>query len=283
VSKISKSLIIAGAPPCSGSTLISWCFLQRHDIDGLLDARNDLLPQLPNVSTPHCWFKMTISVFRLADLVEHFRDEGWDVRPLLMVRDIRAVFNSMLAKSYTSNGTTAEDPPFRMRLRRFKQDWEQMRDRGAIIQYESLMQNPQLTLRRCCEQLDLPWDCAMLDWPKDRAQILDPRHGSPTFRQSLTKNFADTADAAFTKVRVDRIPPADLDWLEDEFAELNHVCGYEKHVARPSGTFASLRAIPSIENSRRARKQKPLVRIAAVCTRMTRAVLRTTKDVNSNV
>jgi hypothetical protein len=274
VSGISKSLIIAGAPPCSGSTLVSWCFLQRRDTDGLLDARNDLLPDLPAVSTPHCWFKMTISVFRLADLVEHFRDEGWQVRSLLIVRDLRAVFNSMLAKSYTSNGTTAEDPPFRMRLRRFKEDWQQMRERVPVIQYESLMRDPESTLRLSCEQLALPWDAAMLDWPKDREQIVDPRHGSPTFRQSLTKNFAGTADASYTKINVERIPPADLDWLEEEFAQLNEICGYPRHLPRCQQTSISSRAVPLWENTRRYHKQRPLLRISATCARMKRALLR---------
>lgn len=76
---------------------------------------------------------MTISSFRLADMVAHYRDEGFDVRPVLVVRDVRAVFNRLLSKRYGSNGTTAEDPPPRMRLRRFKEDWLASRNNGTVI------------------------------------------------------------------------------------------------------------------------------------------------------
>ena len=30
-----------------GTTLISWCFLQRADTDGILDANNDVFADLP--------------------------------------------------------------------------------------------------------------------------------------------------------------------------------------------------------------------------------------------
>ena len=56
-------------------------------------------------------------------LVVGLEDEGWDVLPLLVVRDVRSVFRSLLGKDYGSNGITAEEPPLRMRLRRFEEDW----------------------------------------------------------------------------------------------------------------------------------------------------------------
>ncbi len=41
-----KSLLLCGGLQSSGTTLISYCFLQRGDTDGVLDADNDLLPAL---------------------------------------------------------------------------------------------------------------------------------------------------------------------------------------------------------------------------------------------
>ena len=41
-----KALILCGGLQSSGTTLISYCFLQRGDTDGVLDADNDLLPAL---------------------------------------------------------------------------------------------------------------------------------------------------------------------------------------------------------------------------------------------
>src|SRR5688572_28544282 len=93
-------IFLCGAPQSSGSTLVSWCFLQRADTDGVLDARNDLLPDVPDVSTANAWAKFTVSAFRTLDVARHLEDTGWLVRPLLVVRDLRAVFNSLLGKPY---------------------------------------------------------------------------------------------------------------------------------------------------------------------------------------
>src|SRR5688572_13748950 len=86
-----RVLHLCGASQSSGSSLISWCFLQRADMDGVLDARNDILPDMPKLTTPLAWCKMTISCFRLSEMAAFFADEGWDVRPMLVMRDLRAV------------------------------------------------------------------------------------------------------------------------------------------------------------------------------------------------
>ncbi len=62
----------------SGSTLVSWCFLQRHDMDGVLDGEYDLLPRIElSLGKPLAWCKTTVSCFRLSELVRHYEDEGW--------------------------------------------------------------------------------------------------------------------------------------------------------------------------------------------------------------
>src|SRR5688572_25042630 len=101
-----RQLYLCAGPQSSGSTLVSWCFLQRADTDGILDARNDVLPDLAGIASPRAWCKLTISCFRLREMAAHYQDEGWLVRPLLVVRDVRAVFNSMLTKKYSRNGVT---------------------------------------------------------------------------------------------------------------------------------------------------------------------------------
>jgi hypothetical protein len=252
---------------------VAWCFLQRADMDGVLDARNDLLPELPSIAVPNLYCKITISSFRLTEMVEHYQDEGWDVRPMLVVRDVRSVFNSLLGKTYGSNGTTAEEPPLRMRMRRFKQDWEAARGRWPILCYEKMLADAVGVLGRACEELGLAWDPAMLDWPKSKEQIADPGHGSPTFRKSRGGSFADTADASLAKVKVNNIPPQDLDWLEREFEAFNREYGYPEHADRSSASGAAGRAVPSFESTKRyKRDQKPLARIAAACTRLRQAM-----------
>ena len=117
---ISRRLYLCGGLQGSGSTLVSWCFLQRSDMDGVLDADNDLLPFLdPRLGNPYAWYKTNVGSFRLSELVRHYGDLGWDVYPLLVVRDLRDLWASLVGQSFTANGITAEDPPLRLRLRRF--------------------------------------------------------------------------------------------------------------------------------------------------------------------
>lgn len=274
MSSRSQPLFLCAGTQSSGSTLVAWCFLQRADMDGVLDARNDLLPELPKVSTPNLYCKITISSFRLDEMADHYRDEGWDVRPMLVVRDVRAVFNSLMGKTYGSNGTTAEEPPLRMRLRRFKQDWEKYRDLCTIICYEKMLAAPERYLRECCNQLSLSWDQAMMDWPKAKEQIADPGHGSPTFRKTRGQGFGETADSSFAKLKVDRIPPEDLDWLEREFAEFNRMYGYAEHAERKTGDAApAQRAIPTWQSTKRyKREQRPIAKFAAACAKLKRSI-----------
>ena len=270
-----KPLYLCAGLQSSGSTVVSWCFLQRADMDGVFDARNDILPDIPDVPTKRVWCKITVSSFRFSEMKAHYEDEGWDVRPLLVVRDVRAVFNSLLKKHYGSNGITAEEPPLRMRLRRFREDWELFRRNGwPEIKYEALVVEPEATLRRACEATGLPWDEAMLTWPKQKDQIAAPRHGSPTFRQSLGASFRETVKPSLADLRVGGVPPDDLEWMEREFEEFNRACGYVEHAPpqQPKTSQAEpreSRAVPRWENTRRHRKsQRPFNKFQAAVSRI---------------
>ena len=59
-----KPLYLCAGLQSSGSTIVSWCFLQREDMDGVFDARNDVLPVIPEMKPPRAWCKITISSFR---------------------------------------------------------------------------------------------------------------------------------------------------------------------------------------------------------------------------
>ena len=79
-----KTLILCAGLQSSGSTLVSYCFLQRNDMNGVLDAENDLLPALdPQLARPIAWYKTTIGCFRLTEMARHYRDAGWHVHPRL--------------------------------------------------------------------------------------------------------------------------------------------------------------------------------------------------------
>ena len=270
-----QPLFLCAGLQSSGSTIVSWCFLQRVDMDGVFDARNDTLPDIPDVPTKRVWCKITVSSFRFSEMKAHYEDEGWDVRPLLVVRDVRAVFNSLLKKHYGSNGITAEEPPLRMRLRRFKEDWELFRANDwPAIRYETLVVEPEATLRRACEQMGVEWDEGMLSWPKQKDQFAAPRHGSPTFRQSLGASFGETVKPSLADLKVGNVPPDDLDWMEREFEEFNRACGYVEHAtapewARPGRDPRERRAVPKWENTRRHRKsQRPFTKFQSAVSRI---------------
>jgi hypothetical protein len=248
-----QTLYLCAGMQSSGSTLISWCFLQRHDMDGVLDARFDHLPDVPpKLSAPLPWVKFTIACFRFSEVRAHFEDSGWTVRPLLVVRDVRSVFNSLIRKKYGRNGITADDPPLRLRLRRFLEDWKLFTDRGwPMLRYEDFTNDPHNVLRAMCEKLEIGWDDAMATWPKKLEHIADPGFGNETFVLSRGSSLEATVKPSLASIKTDHIPPGDLEWMEREFAGMNHRMSYPEHVAATADPALGHRAVPRFENTRR--------------------------------
>lgn len=243
-------------------------------MDGVLDARFDMLPRVPaKLSRPLPWVKFTVACFRFSEMMAHFQDEGWSVRPLLVVRDARAVFNSLITKSYGRNGTTADDPPLRLRLRRFLEDWRMFRDRGwPVMRYEDLIVEPEKTLRDACGALELPWDEAMLTWPKAEGEIADASFGNPTFVQSRGVGIRQTLRPSLGAVKTGNVPPGDLQWLEREFAEMNRAMGYAEHVPESAALSSAERAVPRFENTRRYERLRRKNRLGRYLTNARKAL-----------
>jgi hypothetical protein len=262
---------LCGGLQGSGSTLISWCFLQRADLRGVLDATFDLAPALfAKRAGQTAWYKTTIACFRLAELAEHYADFGWEVRPLLVVRDVRQVWASLVSKPYGRNGTTAEDPPLRMRFRRFLADWQYFRAQNLpMVQFESLVSEPEATLWRACHDLGLEWDQAMLTWPKRLEDVGGPQGGNETFLRSRAGSLQETLrhpskrDAGAALVAAD-----DWRWLEYEFGEFNAANGYQPELPCPGNVPSSPRSSwPNFAATRRYRwetRRKPLRRLLSL-------------------
>jgi hypothetical protein len=270
-----RQLFLCGGLQSSGSTLVSWCFLQRPDMDGVLDARFDTLPQMPaDLSHALAWCKFTIACFRFSEVMEYLQDEGWEVRPLLVVRDVRSVFNSLITKTYGRNGITADDPPIRMRLSRFLEDWTEFRRRGwPILRFEDLAADPISSLRHACGQLGVPYDKSMAHWPKAREQIADARYGNESFLKTRKATLQDTFIPSLMRVKTPCIPPDDLKWIESRFAEMNRVMGYSQQVAAESLAFPA-RAVPRFENTRRCERLLRKHRLSRSVRKLANSVLR---------
>ena len=250
------TLYLCGGLQSSGSTLASWCFLQRSDMNGVLDAGNDMLPWFdPRGCTNPLWCKTTIGCFRLIELVHYFEDYGWNVRPLLIVRDVRKVWASLVEKPYGRNGVTAEDPPLRLRLRRFLSDWELFRDQGwPILRYESLLVDPERTLRQACKDLDLPWEDGMMRWPKSPQEIACTDNGNRTFWTTRGKDLQETIHSHVERFKPQVVAADDWAWLEEVFSEFNTANRYPLAMeVAETGEDRPMDFIPRFEATRRSK------------------------------
>jgi hypothetical protein len=249
-----QRMILCGGLQSGGSTIVSWCFLQRGDTDGELDMANDLLRvSFEAARRPVVWCKMTVGSFRWVDVAAVYRDLGWRPEPLLVVRDVRRALASLVNKPYGFNGTTAEQPPLRLRLLRFLQDWELFRAEGwPVLRYETFVTEPRAELLRASSAVGLLWDEAMVDWPKtieDAAYVNESVNtsfasclGAGTLTDALARYTSDDAPIA--------LPEAELDWLQSTFAEYNVALGYPAHVDRTGATVGGL-PLPSYQGSGR--------------------------------
>src|SRR5438034_4600993 len=104
IDKESKRLILCAGLQSSGTTLVSRCFLQRADTNGVLDMPHDTIQvAFEKVAEPIVWCKMTIGAFRWLDVYETYCDLGWQPEPLLGVRDVAAAFSLLLKTEYGFN------------------------------------------------------------------------------------------------------------------------------------------------------------------------------------
>jgi len=254
-----QTVILATGLQSSGSTLLSWCFLQRGDMNGVLDGDTDLIPRLPAaIDAQYAWYKTTISSFTLQDQIACLEDDGFSVLPLLMVRDVRVVWTSLARKHYGRNGITAEDPPLRLRFRRFLDSWQYAVDNQLpVVKYEEFVQQPEALLQQCCDAMSLAWDEGMLHWPKPASAIANMRHGNATFRDSDKRGLLAAIKQPEGR-HTGEIHEQDLDWLDEYFSEFNQAMGYPSKLT--SLTRLPGRLVPDWGQSRRCKwrlRQKP--------------------------
>lgn len=215
-----------------GTSLVSWCFLQRADTDGVFDMENSVIQtRFDAVRSRYLWVKMTVGSFRWLDVAGIYTDLGYDVKPLLVIRDPRFVYASLAGKDYGSNGTTAEDPPVRMRFRRFLRDWELFRENGwPVIRYEDFVDSPERVLREAAAALGMNWDPDMIEWPVNK-QISYMSMGNRTLHESIEQGGglprALLQDKATKISRT--VPASEKTLLEAEFAEYNTANGYPRY------------------------------------------------------
>jgi len=245
-------MILCAGPQSGGTTLVSWTFLQRRDTNGVLDMQNSVIhTSFDRVSEPIVWVKMTIGAFRWLDVCDTYRDLGWDPEPLLVVRDVRYAFCSLMRKDYGINGLTAEDPPLRMRMRRLLMDWELFRRNGwPILGFEEFVREPRAVLARICGKLRIPFDEGMLEWSKRRSDVAyDLTEGNKTFANtsSAARSLEEGLSAERKAVSLEKLPASERQWLEETFREYNAFHGYPLSVEAPTTTAPAVIGSPTYE------------------------------------
>ena len=252
----SRRAILCFGLQSGGSTLVSYCFLQRHDLYGVLDWFHDRLPEPPKPADQEeraWWCKSTVASFRASETIAHVRHAGFETNSFLIVRDVRRVFDSLLGKPYGRNSTTAEDPPLRVRMTRFLDDWRQFRAEGRpILKFEDFAANPEPELRAVCNSLGLTWSEAMVSWPKPKSAVWDGAAGSRTFLASVGANLRESLAPSLVSAPLHRIGRDDVDWLEQQFEEYNAFHGYTQRLGDAEiGVLSSGCAAPSIRQAKR--------------------------------
>jgi hypothetical protein len=167
----------------------------------------------------------------------------WEPEPVLIVRDVRAAYASLRRKSYGFNGLTAEEPPLRLRFRRFLLDWQLFRERDwPVVAYEDVIRDPVRTLRQACRLLRLPYDPAMVSWPKQSADVAYVLPGAnATFARSVgAGSLPEAIQRAGSPGSLAGIPRSELRWLEETFAAYNETYGYPSHVEAASEDTADV-------------------------------------------
>jgi len=251
---ISRKLYLCGGLEESGASLVSWCFWQRAEMRPLVAPAGDVLPEFqPAPDGRATWLLATLSSFRLTEMTRHYRDLGWEVHPLLVARDLRAVWASLVQKPGVHNGMTAEDPPLRVRVRRFVEDWELFWwMRWPMVRVEDLMSDAQATLREVSARLELPWHDVMHRWPRPLQALAGVALPDADFHRLRGRNLPETLMSYARQPRADAVATEDLAWLQTEFQQFNVENNYPL-VLEPLqiwGDLVPTRAASSQENRR---------------------------------
>jgi hypothetical protein len=122
---------------------------------------------------------------------------------------------------------------------RFLRDWEEFRAKDwPIIHYESLVTDPEETLKQCCNQLGIPWHKDMLLWPKSPSEIPRVEGSNKTFRASLSgQGFEECVIKPKEEINTRGISKEDLSWLEKTFSEYNKTHSYPEHVPQDNAAL----------------------------------------------
>jgi hypothetical protein len=220
MSNIAGRLYLCGALENGGATLLSWCFWQRVDIAPVIVPAGNTLPAFrPAADGRATWAQVTIGSFRLSEMAHYYRQQGWDVHPLLVVSDLRPIWASQVN---ARAGEAGMGPPLQVRFRRFVDDWTLFLSKDwPTVRVDDLAADAERTLRNTADRLDLPWNDALQSWPRAVAELPKTRELDPDFDRFRRRNLAETLANYAQRAVPQAVAREDLQWLEREFQRFN--------------------------------------------------------------
>jgi hypothetical protein len=168
--------------------------------------------------------------------VDILRDMFPDARFINVVRDPRAVVQSMNAIDYYSNETVFNALNWRKSIRTGEQLFRDCLSPEQLltIRYEDLVSKPEPTLTSICGFLDEPFEPVMLQFYKTSEQFMPNPIRTPSIRKPVNQD-------SLTKW-VTKLSSSDVALIETICAtEMNHL-GYERR--SPSSSWLPITALP---------------------------------------
>ncbi len=239
-----RDLILAVGQQSSGSTLISHAFLNHPELNGILDMASDKIElNFSRVKTDKVWVKMTTIAFTWSEVAAVYQLLGFNVHPLMIVRNPYDVWASLQHKWYGLNSTTAEDPPLVIRFMRFLKEWQLFRKNGwPIIQFENYIEDREHALKFACDQLPISWDESLISPPTSTENVAYVSESNASF----SSNLANGVDNQLAR-KVGTLSADVHDWLLRYFKEFNEQYGYvNRHTVESNSAL-----IPEPFDSRR--------------------------------
>jgi hypothetical protein len=222
-----QPLILATGLQSGGTTVVSHAFLKHSQVDGILDMASDKIEMnFARVTLPIVWVKMTSIAFRWEEVAEIYRLQGYEVYPLLIVRNPFDAWSSLKNKWYGLNSVTAEDPPLILRFRRFLQDWMLFTNKGwPIIKFENFIADPTRTIQKACTQLPIEFESSMLSLDNEQ-DIAYVNETNESFETNKSKGIVN--DVAH---RVGELSHCEVNWISASFSVFNDSYGYlNRHI-----------------------------------------------------
>lgn len=240
-----QPLILATGLQSGGTTVVSHSFLKHPELDGILDMASDRIEMnLARVSAPVVWVKMTTIAFRWEEVAAVYEQQGYEVYPLLIVRNPFDAWASLKHKWYGLNGVTAEDPPLMLRFSRFLKDWLQFKQHGwPVMCFEDFVANPEAALNKACEALPIEFNAAMLEAKSNVDDIAYVSESNASFAENLSQGVVGNVAK-----RIATLAEDEVNWLQTTFSQMIDEFGYSNR----HGVDASRRELaPNPFDSRR--------------------------------